>query len=106
MTSYVLELSTKRVKEYINKSLEKLLGPNYYVVQKQIYQRNREGPLVVKPAKPSVPNYEQRNKPHKSKSGFGQKFIEHYGFSFNGNPKLYRSEYAWFLRYGKCRWEE
>lgn len=38
-------------------------------------------------------------------SVFGQKFFEHYGITKYQDIKLYRREYAYFYRNGKCSWE-
>lgn len=44
------------------------------------------------------------NKP-KSKSEFGRKYYEKYGYSYTENPKQYIREYNYYHRHGKCRWK-
>lgn len=39
-------------------------------------------------------------------SEFGKKFKEYYGITRHQNTKLYNKEYWWYIRNGKCRWEE
>ena len=39
-------------------------------------------------------------------SDFGRKFKEHYGITAKDDFKLYKSEYDWYYRHNKCRWEK
>ena len=39
-------------------------------------------------------------------SVFGKKYFEHFGYSRMENSKQYNTEYMWFQRHGKCRWEQ
>lgn len=47
----------------------------------------------------------QLNKPKKSKTGFGFKYIEHYGYGKAADEKQYHREKQYFYTHGKCRWE-
>lgn len=43
----------------------------------------------------------------KVSSEFGRKFKEHYGITYNDNPKLYDREKRWYYNHNnKCRWEK
>lgn len=39
------------------------------------------------------------------KQGFGLKFVEHFGIRRYEDTKLYKREWAFFKRNGRCRWE-
>jgi hypothetical protein len=40
-----------------------------------------------------------------SKSDFGKKYIEHFGYGRYENQKQYHKEQEWYRRHNKCRWE-
>ena len=40
-----------------------------------------------------------------TRSDFGRKFKEHFGYGFNENKQQYRTERDWYIRHNKCRWE-
>lgn len=46
------------------------------------------------------------NQKGKSRTEFGEKFIEHFGIISKDNIKLYNTEYYWYKRHKKCRWEK
>lgn len=48
---------------------------------------------------------EQREK-LRNRSEFSKKFREHFSYDIITDYKEYGKEYAWYKRYGKCRWEK
>ena len=57
------------------------------------HRENMRNPLTI------------QHKIYSSKSEFGRKYFEHYGYTKYENRKQYDREKQWFYRYGKCTWE-
>ena len=80
--------------DHINTKIDDNRVENLRVVT---HKENNNNPLTKQHRIKSL-----RNKNH---SEFGRKYFEHFGYSNNENPSQYQTEYSWYFRYGKCRWE-
>lgn len=97
-------LTFRRTKKYIDKSLTKLLGPEYNRTQSRLKRKLEDGnDLLYKPKTKYVPA--TTRKTLEPRSEFGRKYLEHYGYGSNRNRKQYERERKFFIEKGYAPWE-
>lgn len=97
-------LTFRRTKKYIDKSMNKLLGPVYNNVQSQLRRKIEEPNDLLYKQKPKyVPA--TTGKTLAPWSEFGRKYLEHYGYGSAKNKKQYERERKFFKDKGICPWE-
>lgn len=97
-------LTFRKTKKYIDKSLTKLLWPEYNNIQSRLKRKLEEpNDLLYKPKPKYVPA--TTGKTLVPWSEFGRKYLEHYGYGSNRNREQYVRERKFFKEKGYAPWE-
>ena len=97
-------ITFRKTKKYIDRAMNKLIGPEYNKVQ-SILKRKIEEPndLLYKPKPKYVPA--TTGKTLAPWSEFGRKYLEHYGYGSSRNKRQYERERKFFKEKGYATWE-
>ena len=109
-------LPFRRTMIYVDKALNKLLGPVYTQTQKQLYYKYHcTTDLYLKPKTLTQKKNEQPKKPKKPyspkgktltpRSEFGKLYVAHYGYGAGTNKDQYDTERRFYMKHKHCSWE-
>ena len=111
-------LPFRRTMLYVDKALNKLLGPVYSQTQKRLYYKyHPENDLFFKhktltqkkkdQRPPKDPNKYQNNegKTLTPRSEFGRLYVLHYGYGAGKNMAQYSHERKLYIKFGRPSWE-
>lgn len=108
-------LPFRRTMLYVDKALNKLLGPVYTQTQKQLYYKYHfTTDLFLKPKTYTQRKKEQNQpkKPHSHKgktltprSEFGKLYVSHFGYGAGINKDQYDTERRFYMKHKYCSWE-
>ena len=110
-------LPFRRTMLYVDKALNKLIGPVYTQTQKQLYYKYHcTTDLYLKPKtytqKKKEQNQKEPKKPHSHKgktlaprSEFGKLYVAHYGYGAGINKDQYDTERRFYMKFGRPSWD-
>ena len=109
-------LPFRRTMLYVDKALNKLLGPVYTQTQKQLYYKYHcTTDLYLKPKTYTQKKKEQPKEPKKPyspkgktltpRSEFGKLYVSHYGYGAGINKYQYDTERRFYIKFGRPSWE-
>lgn len=97
-------MSYRKIHNYVEKALQKLLGPVYNKTQRRLANKCcSEDDLLLKPKPKYVPT--TTGKTLVPWSEFGRKYLEHYGYGSAANKTQYMRERKFYKDTGICSWE-
>lgn len=98
-------ITFRKTKKYIDKAMNKLLGPEYNNTQSRLKQKIDDGKDLLYKPKPKPKQIKTETKTLVPWSEFGRKYLEHYGYGSARNRNQYERERKFFKSNGYATWE-